>query len=95
MNITVSFDPVDGLGHSNGHFGVVQDQSNHDIRLSIFTINWACSPQIDHVHHKLSMLTINWACSDFESNSVHLLEILLNKPQKFMKQKVLRIIFYL
>ena len=23
MNITVSFDPVDGFGHSNGHFGVV------------------------------------------------------------------------
>ena len=32
----------------------------------MLTINWACSPQIEHAHHKLSMLTINWAsvCDD-------------------------------
>ena len=29
----------------------------------MFTINWACSPQIEHAHHKLSMFTINYACS--------------------------------
>ena len=32
--------------------------------------------------------------ADFESNSVHLLKILLNNPKKFIKQKVPRIIFY-
>ena len=47
INIMVSLDPVDGFGHSKGHFRVVfQGQSNHDIRLSIFTINWACSPVV-------------------------------------------------
>ena len=36
MNITVSFDPVDGLGHLNGHFGVVfQGQFNDEIKPAI------------------------------------------------------------
>ena len=30
MNITVSFDPVDGLGHSNGTFGVVNHSMGKD-----------------------------------------------------------------
>ena len=45
INITESLDPVDGFGHSKGLFGVVfQGLSNHDIRLSMVTLNLACSP---------------------------------------------------
>ena len=41
----------------------------------MLTINWACSSQIEHVHHKLSMFTINWACSPQIEHAHHKLSM--------------------
>ena len=36
INITVSFDPVDGFGQSKGHFGIVfQGESNREAQLTL------------------------------------------------------------